>query len=534
MSSSYITTRPALAAISDGFLALSLTVRSSWRRLLVSWVYTPAGIFLILLACWGVDSAIRLTGVSFPASVACMILLFAGLVGCEVVLGERRTRGVVRVVDVPTGFALRYINVFFTPSFILLPLSPSIGGVEIGKIIAIFIIGFVVMLIFTAYLVQALQVLFKTSKHADESAPESIPLTNTPQARSIGNTPQDSLLNLETELVSPQPAAEPNHIRGPGPQCAFASQTPALLSILRQEGSPLSRPQRWAAFLNTHLDTATYSLFLLIGIVVFYTTSYAMPLHLSLNVLTYTLSLSLPPKARRILHPVLTTSLLTLLLLTLLSLSTHQPLPTTLKTYSTSTRYLSLFRGQTPSLPLPGAGDIFASVLDASIVSLALPMYTHRASLLTHLPSILLPCTALAAASLFAYPALCSALGLAPARALSFAARSLTLALALPAVGNLGGDANLAAVLCIMSGIVGVLVGGGVLRVAGVRREDYVTRGVAMGVNGGAIATAALVVGGDPRAAALGVLAMVVFGMGVVVLTAVPAVVGTLKGMVGI
>ena len=50
---------------------------------------------------------------------------------------------------------------------------------------------------------------------------------------------------------------------------------------------------------------------------------------------------------------------------------------------------------------------------------------------------------------------------------------------------------------------------------------------MAMGMNGGAIATAALVVGGDPRAAALGSLAMVVFGTAVVVLTAVPVVVGT-------
>lgn len=36
------------------------------------------------------------------------------------------------------GFALRYINIFFTPSFVLLPLSPAIGGVEVGKIIAVF------------------------------------------------------------------------------------------------------------------------------------------------------------------------------------------------------------------------------------------------------------------------------------------------------------------------------------------------------------------------------------------------------------
>lgn len=36
------------------------------------------------------------------------------------------------------GFALRYINLFFCPAFVTLPLSPSIGGVEVAKIIAVF------------------------------------------------------------------------------------------------------------------------------------------------------------------------------------------------------------------------------------------------------------------------------------------------------------------------------------------------------------------------------------------------------------
>lgn len=37
-----------------------------------------------------------------------------------------------------TGWALRWINVFFIPSFVVLPLSPPIGGVEVGKVIAVF------------------------------------------------------------------------------------------------------------------------------------------------------------------------------------------------------------------------------------------------------------------------------------------------------------------------------------------------------------------------------------------------------------
>lgn len=306
------------------------------------------------------------------------------------------------------------------------------------------------MLTATSYLVRALQIFLKTSKHppeetSSESLQESIPLTNNPgpsQEPSLANTPQGSLLYndelSEPALVSPQPAAEPVRVRGPGPEIAFTSQVPERLSLLQQETAALSRSQRWAAFLSLHLDTATYILFFLAGIPITYTTSYTMPLQLPLNVLAYTLALSFPPKVRRILHPVLGCSILSVLSFYILSLTLHQTFLEGLREYSTNTRYLSLFRGQTNTLPLPGAGDIFASVLDVSIVALALPMYSYRKELKRHLPSIAIPGITLAIGSLFAYPAICYSLGIESRRSLSFAARSLTLALATPSINNLG------------------------------------------------------------------------------------------------
>lgn len=66
-----------------------------------SWLLIPVGIIVILLVCFAVDSLIGLSSVSFPASVAVMILLFAGLILLELVAGERRTRKVVAIIDVP-------------------------------------------------------------------------------------------------------------------------------------------------------------------------------------------------------------------------------------------------------------------------------------------------------------------------------------------------------------------------------------------------------------------------------------------------
>ncbi len=73
---------------------------------MVAWFYVPLGIVMILLACFGVNSLIRLSRVSFPASVACMILLFFVLIISEAVFGDRKTRGIVNVVDIPVSIQL--------------------------------------------------------------------------------------------------------------------------------------------------------------------------------------------------------------------------------------------------------------------------------------------------------------------------------------------------------------------------------------------------------------------------------------------
>lgn len=77
----------------------------SRENILRSWLLVPIGILAILTACFGVDSLFKHLDVSFPASVACMLLLFAGLWICDGVLGGSRTRRIVSLIDVPVRFA---------------------------------------------------------------------------------------------------------------------------------------------------------------------------------------------------------------------------------------------------------------------------------------------------------------------------------------------------------------------------------------------------------------------------------------------
>jgi hypothetical protein len=74
---------------------------ATWRRNVTSWVYIPVGLLLMLLACFGVNILIGLSFVSFPASVACMIVLFFALIACDFIIGDRRTREIVNVINIP-------------------------------------------------------------------------------------------------------------------------------------------------------------------------------------------------------------------------------------------------------------------------------------------------------------------------------------------------------------------------------------------------------------------------------------------------
>ncbi len=127
-----------LPVVSDLAVAIKLVLWSNGRRLLRCFVFVPTGILIMLAACFGVDRLLSLGGVSFPASVACLVLLFLSLLLSDVVAGPRRTKLLVHIINIPGGWSLRWLNLFFTPSFVMLLLSPPVSIVEVGKMTAVF------------------------------------------------------------------------------------------------------------------------------------------------------------------------------------------------------------------------------------------------------------------------------------------------------------------------------------------------------------------------------------------------------------
>ena len=315
----------------------------------------------------------------------------------------------------------------------------------------------------TAYFVRGLQVILGTSKRAiaeraEEMGAEqdSIPLNRPPNARSgyPSRVIQDEQVPLP-EMPAPMRGTDRSYHESP----SVADDADSVRAPVRQEPLPPTRAQEWATLANAHLDVLTYSsIFLFAGIPVYFSKSgYAMPAHLTLSVLAYLTAIAIPGKWKRFLHPVLVSSAITVAGIWVLALCRMQTLNDGLHEYSRSIKYVQIWNGQN-SLPLPGAGDIFTSILDTSIVALAIPMFQYRSELRRNF-AIVIPNITISILSIFGYPPICYAIGISSKRSLSFAVRSLTLALANPAIANLDGDKNLAAVICIMSGIIGVLVG---------------------------------------------------------------------------
>ncbi len=320
---------------------------------------------------------------------------------------------------------------------------------------------------------QGLQIASGSSKRAhaeraDELGPviDEIPIVQHPNeetSRSILSTSVEGSQIDVAATTSQVPLRDllPARVQGTLESFGILTNDSSLPQQPRPVQTPLPpiRPQRWASYVTSNLDWLIYATVLLfIGFPLYYAKDYAMPLHLCITVLVYFLASMLAPSWRRYLHPVLVSALLIVLATWVIGLTKGDDLHATLMQYRTGLRYLQLWEG-TKSNTYPGAGDIFGTVLDASIVSLALPMYQYRRELKEHFAAIVIPNVLISIASLFAYPALCFAIGISPARSLAFSARSLTLALATPAIENLGGDTNTVAAVAIMSGIVGALIG---------------------------------------------------------------------------
>lgn len=109
-----------------------------------------------------------------------------------------------------------------------------------------------------------------------------------------------------------------------------------------------------------------------------------------------------------------------------------------------------------------GAGDVATSILNAGIVSWGLKLFEYRHQIVSSGGlTVVVTCLLASLLNVVAWPILAHSFGVVPASwSLSFAARSVTIALGGPAMRSLGGDAGINAVGVVVNGICFQLVAG--------------------------------------------------------------------------
>lgn len=525
-------------------------LKLSLPHILHSYIYTPIGCILVLMILYGINKIIEVIGIQFPASVCLMLINFGFLLCCSQILGKKKTSSIVKIIEFPAGFALKWINIFFTPSFVTLPLSDPITVKEAFIIAAVFVIGYIVMSAFIAYCCVLLQRILGLNKKdfMDGSLSElkSMRTSNSEEEdnslRSVGTN------NLEIEMDEILPTIETNStLREPSK--VFDPKKPSIENQIQveQEEESLNREtisqmvnnlpdrsKRISLFVSNYFDWLIYVILFIVGLPIYYACDYALPLHLAVGVLWFFTAMLVSPKWRRFFHPILVSVAGVLLTYYILLVIKRDGFMDTLRRYKTGRNYLYLFN-TSKSHHWPGAGDVFTSLMDVAIVSLSLPMFQYREDLKKHFFVLIPPVLVCSFGSFFVYPPLCSHIGISPTNSLGFVGRSVTLALGTPLVQALNGSIPLMAVCTIVSGILGVLCGDLLLGKYGLRikKDDYVTRGVTLGVNCGAISTAHLL-NVDPRAAAMSSLSFVIFGTVMVVLSAIRPLAKLIQGWAGL
>ena len=326
-----------------------------------------------------------------------------------------------------------------------------------------------------------------------------------------------------------------------------------------EEDSALNdKQQQIALFVTEYIDWILYTTLFVVLIPFYYIKSIHtfLPYHLGLTVLSYRLALLVPqkwPRTKKFAHPILTCTAEILFVCFIGLLIFHHGQPKgfleDLKFYKTGKTYLNLFDGKihlnggkethlqadnyTATPKWPGCGDFLTSMMDVSIVALSLPMFTHRADFLRNFWILMPPIIVSIGLTFFLYPIVCHNIGIEATRAIGFIGRSATLALGTPLVIALDGNLALTSVCTVLSGILLVLVGDYFFKLLRVPLNDYLTRGVTLGINGGAIGTASLL-HTNPRAALMSSLSFLVFGTVMVIMASIGPIRLLIRLLVGL
>ncbi|KAK0555903.1 hypothetical protein OC846_001569 [Tilletia horrida] len=291
--------------------------------------------------------------------------------------------------------------------------------------------------------------------------------------------------------------------------------------------------ERLADWLGDLISPAIYALLVIVGLPLYFVLDFSLPLFLGTNLLVFIASITIvPAKIRRFAHPILTTSIVTVLILWAWAAMKGRGLKETLlQSYQVDAKYNQIWTPSGYSGPVPGAGDFLLSTLDAGIVALAVPCYRYRAELQESFFRLILVLFPSAVLSLFAWPALAHVITLDRSRSLAFAARFMSTPLAIELNETLGGDGNIVVILVVITGIVAAILKEPFFKMMRVSMDDHFIVGATFGATSGAIGASSLIA--RPKVMAVASLSFVIFGAMLLIAAAVPPLVVVVRQTAG-
>ncbi|KAI1085506.1 LrgB-like family-domain-containing protein [Whalleya microplaca] len=548
--------------------------------------YRDAGIGLMFIALIQLlvvpaQMAMDLHSINLPASILVMLLCSLLMIIANCIHGGV-AQFYTKHLQGPTDFLGRHMSFGFVASFVMLNRDHVTNALDVPKIAGAFVITTLVSYV-AAFLLASGGFKLETAIRGRRMKSPDLESNNKSWPRPSESWP------------APPTEGSPKRL----------SQLGRLNETLAQNGSLASLEPATQAPTSPYIDYIVRTapvwicIFLLatVGIPIYFATSYGTPFEALCFILLWVISVQFQrclkascgllqfPRLRSILiifaNPVMVTWALGTAFLWIKTAYTRQTMDTVISefrrhdTLAQSVMNIAVDHNLAAHI---GAGDLAGPVLDAGIVCLGFKMYEYRQELWASFSTVFSTCTVLAAINVFLNVLVAHALGLQAEDAVAFAARSVTIALGVPAVQNLGGSTALMSAFVIFGGIIFQMTGdwlfsvlhindrrcssaqkpaaedgndgsdaekkssspssstlSGLFDIVGLGRgkdqqksggaDDgrIVAAGVAVGINAAAMGTSHLIER-DSRATAYSALSMTVFGAMTVALTAIPGV----------
>ncbi|KAL1515653.1 hypothetical protein AB1Y20_002271 [Prymnesium parvum] len=428
LASPHTPRRATRLSIHRAALALSATdpPPPAWKSSLtrrVQGVGSLGGIIAVDIALRRLFAA---KAIPFPSSLAGMLFLFTSLCGLQAT-APAIAQGIATAASPGCAIISKWLAIFFVPNLVILPLVVNFSPVDAARLASVIVCGLAASL--------SLAGLLGASILGDGGDSSSAPTAMSVAKPATGKGKS----SYASPLVSLAPIA---------PWSAAAFTVGVLALAAHSMGSPIA-----ASMTSLHFLLVTLGGFVAGGL--------------------------LPASVKKVLHPLISATLLTTGAIAGFAAATSQPFMRVLRSY--------LIPG---GAPFSAPGNLLLFMLGPATFSFGFGMFEKRLLIKQSARALSVVIAFSASFGLFVTAVAGRALQLAMPLRLAALSRQVTAPLAIAIAGMLGANPSLAASIVVITGLLAANFGQAILDALGV--QSPVARGLAMGAAGHGIGTAAM------------------------------------------